>query len=94
MSTNQVSNICSSKDCNKIISRKAIIFGCINCKTCRRKIGTLKQRQPICGYRNKYGDVCKHDYLLEYHAHCDNESCAGEILCELCGQCPICDPCI
>ena len=87
------SNICINVRCNKMISKKALLFNCNTCKLCRTADGTVIKRPKKCGYMYKNGTKCDETHL-DYHDHCCNPTCNGNVLCELCMQCCICDPCI
>lgn len=77
--------------CSYMISKKAIEHGCTKCKSCRKKNGSMITGKR-CGYDYGDGHKCKEIYL-DYHEHCYNPSCYGNIYCELCSQCSICNPC-
>ncbi len=93
MNSTKSNNSCAS--CKMSISRKAVSFGRNQCKNCRRANGTLVMRPKLCKFVYQNGNLC-HETLnqcADYHCHCTNPSCNGAVYCELCMQCPVCDPC-
>jgi hypothetical protein len=88
-------NTQSCASCKKMISVKAVSYGRNQCKRCRRANGTLVMRPKYCKFVYKNGSVCREElnHCMDYHCHCVNPSCNGAVYCELCMQCPVCDPC-
>ena len=80
---------CSTSKCKNFVSAKASVHGRTECKVCRRENGSLISR---CQFVYQNGTKCN-QRNHEYHYHCSGKDCNGALFCELCMQCPNCEPC-
>lgn len=80
---------CTVSGCRNFITTRAAAHGAEQCKVCRRESGILVDR---CTFKYENGRKC-YERNHEYHFHCPEANCNGEVYCELCMQCPNCNPC-
>jgi len=75
---------CTISGCNNFITTRAAAHGAEQCKVCRKK--------ATCQFVYGNGRKC-YERNHEYHCHCSRAECNGAVYCEMCMQCPNCDPC-